>query len=989
MQFRVLGPLEVLADERSLDLNGPQQRAVLAVLLFEANREVSQADLVNAVWGDPPPEGAIKMLHTYVYKLRKELEPERGKGAKGEVLKGSRFGYQLCIDREQVDEVRFARLLEAARQALTAEDPARALRSIDEALLLWRGPALVDIAGLPFAVPHVRRLEGLRSAADETRLAAELGLGLHDQVVERLQGLVAEHPSRERLRQQLALALYRCGRSEEAVQVCREGLERLQEQALDSPDLQRLQQQILRQDPELAWKPPSSPVRAPSSQATSRRVLQLPPDVGDFTGRRRLTAELEELLGGERDGQATAVVVAAIIGKAGVGKTTLAVHVAHRLSDHFPDGALYINLRGTEAKPHDPSKVLISFLGALGLDRKQIPDDLDEQMGLYRGVLADRRMLILLDNAANEGQVRPLLPNGPGCGVLLTSRHRLSGLPAVHKLVDVLEPDQAVELLAKVAGPDRVAAEPEVAQAIVGLCGYLPLAVRIAGARLAARDWRLSRLVERLMDERYRLTELEVGDLEVRASFALSYDGRSEDERRAFRLLGLLDVRHFAPWVLAALQDSDVPEAERLIERLEAAQLLESVGEDATGQLRYRFHDLLRAFARERLRAEEPADEQAKAMRRAVGAYLACAEHAAGLLEPGDTLIIDQRPVPEWLPRDGVATTVRDPIWWFDAERVNLVALVTQTHDEGAGEMTWLLANTVPKFFDLGSHWRDWQVTHDLALAAAQKEKNLLAEAATLRNLAKLAHLRGRQDKAVTMFNQSLSMFRTLGHWRGEGYTLRNLGVLLDEQRRYDDAIDCFDLSLSIFRRLGSCELGEALSLQGLGDASRGKGRLDDAIESFHRSLALFQGLGHRLGEAEVLTDLAVAHQQQGRLDDAIGCYDRCLPILQQLGHRRLHAEVLRRLAELHQDMGHLSQAAGFLDRCLPILRELPDAAGEAQTHVRRGDILDAMGDREGARMAWRESLRISRERDVPEVPGLRDRLHDRDNGGPPPHANR
>jgi DNA-binding SARP family transcriptional activator len=954
MEFRVLGPLQVVVDGRTLELGGPQQRAVLVVLLLEANQEVTKADLVRAVWGEPAPDGAVKMLHTYVYKLRKELEPGRGRGADGQLLVGGRLGYRLAVDREQVDDVRFERLLDQARQALGDEDPARALLSIDEALQLWRGPALADVADHPFAFPHISRLEQLRVAAIEAKVVAELALGLHDQVVGRLQGLVAEHPSHERLRRHLALALYRSGHTEEAVQVCREGLERLQDLGLDSSDLQSLQQAILQQAPELDWKPPPSPVRTPSSQAASRRVLQLPPDVGDFTGRDRPVAELLQLFRRAPEEQSKAVVVSAIIGKAGVGKTTLAVHVAHRLGDRFRDGALYINLRGTEASPHEPSKVLISFLGALDLSRQEIPDDLDEQVALYRGVLADRSMLILLDNAANEAQVRPLLPSGAGCGVLITSRSRLSGLEAAHTLVDVLEPNQAVELLAKVAGPDRVAAEPEVAQAIVGLCGYLPLAVRIAGARLAARfDWRLSRLVERLMNERYRLTELEVGDLEVRASFALSYDGRSEDERRAFRLLGLLEVRHFAPWVLAALQDSDVPEAERLIERLEAAQLLESVGEDTTGQLRYRFHDLLRVFARERLRAEEPTDEQEAAANRALGAYLACAEHAALLLEPGDALIIDQRPVPPWLPPGGLAATVLDPIWWFDAERVNLVALITQTHDEGLPEMTWLLANTIPKFFDLGSHWRDWEHTHHLALDAARDEGNVLAEAATLRNLARLAHLRGQTAKAVTMLNQSLSMFRALGHWRGEAYTLRNLGALFNGQKRYDEAVECFNLSLAIFRRLKTSQLGEALSLQGLGHAYRGKEQLDDAIENTDRSLAIFQRLGHRLGHADVLIDLGITYQKQDRLDDAVGCFERCLPILQQLGHRRLQASVLRRMADLHERDGHPSQAVACLDRCLPILHELPDLAKEAQTHAWRGDILAGMGDQEGAQMAW------------------------------------
>lgn len=745
MEFRVLGPLETVIGGRSLPLGGSQQRAVLAVLLLNANHVVSTAQIIRAVWGDPAPERVVGTLQTYIYQLRKVLEPGRPKGAPAQILVSNRVGYVLRIAPEQVDEFRFTRLLEEGYRALHNDDPTAAARALNDALELWRGPALADVANWPYAIPHIDRLEGLRLAAVEGKVRAELALGHHAQLVGPLQGLLADHPAHESLRLHLALALYRCGRHEEAARVCREGIELLSEQGLDAPALQGRLRAILQHASELKWTPRPSSIRPPKRPAVTGTVFQLPPDIRDFTGRDSLVSKILGLFEDGHHERTTAVIVVAIAGKAGVGKTTLAVHIAQRLRSRFSGGALYVNLHGTEAQVLTPFRVLSNFLLALGVARDQIPEDLEERAALYRAQLAARQMLVVLDNAAGEAQVRPLLPGSAGCAALITSRVRLSGLDAVHSVIDVLEPYEAVEFLGKMAGEARVAAEPEAAQAIVGLCGYLPLAVRIAGAKLAARpSWSLTRLVEQLVNERDRLSQLEVGDLEIRASFALSYQGCSEAEQRAFRLLGLLHARDFAAWVPAALLGVGSAQAEQLIERLTDAQLLETMGDDATGRTRYRFHDLLRAFARERLREEEPASAQRAALEQALGAYLTHAEYAATLLDPGQRPHIIERIVKRWAePEPGViASAVRDPVWWFAAERLNLVALINQAYEAGLWELTWLLTNAVVEFFDVGSHWSLWQHTHELALKAARQADNRLAEAATLRNLGRLAHLR-------------------------------------------------------------------------------------------------------------------------------------------------------------------------------------------------------------------------------------------------------
>lgn len=852
-----------------------------------------------------------------------------------------------------------------------------AARVLGEALELWRGPALTDVTEWSFTLPHVNRLEGLRLAAVEGKIQAELALGQHAELVGPLQALVAEHPTHEGLRLELALTLYRCGRQEEAARVCREGIELLREQGLDAPALQGRLRAILQHAVELQWTLPPSPDRRPRTPAVSRTVFQLPPDIGDFTGRDRLVARILTLLGSDRHARSTAVAISALAGKAGVGKSALAVHIAHRLRSRFPDGALYVNLHDAEAQPLDPLGVLRNFLLALGLARAQIPEGLEEAAALYRAQLAHRRMLVVLDNAAGEAQVRPLLPGSPGCAALITSRKRLGGLDAVHSVIDVLKPYEAVEFLGKVAGPERVAAEAEAAQAIVGLCGYLPLAVRIAGAKLAARPpWRLAKLVERLVDERDRLSQLEVGDLEVRAGFALSYQGCSEVEQRAFRLLGLLDASDFAAWTVAALLGVGNAEAEQLVECLADAQLLETRGDDATGQGRYRLHDLLRAFARERLREEEPACSQHTALNRALGAYLAHAEYADTQLEPGLLPTIDERTLEPWLePEPGaIAAAVGNPVWWFGVERMNLVAIITQAHGAGLWELTWSLTTAVTRFFDAGSHWQDWQQTHKLALDAARQAGNTLAEAATLRNLARLAHRRGQFDAAITQLNQCLLLFRGIGHRLGEARSLRNLGMVHEEQGCYDDAVACLELSRSMFREL-KYDIGGGRQPPRPRDAYRGKGCFDNAVTCFDECLPMYRRLGNHLGEASALMGLGLTYGQQGCFDEAVACFDECLPMFRQLGYRRLEAHSLRRLGDFYEQQGLYYEAIACFDKCLPVLRELGDRLGEARTLAQRGDILLHLRDREGACAAWREALEIFQAVGAPEAAELEAQL--------------
>src|SRR5215468_8249583 len=485
-------------------------------------------------------------------------------------------------------------------------------------------------------------------------------------------------------------------------------------------------------------------------------LSQLPPDLEDFTGREGPLERLRARMAGR--GESTAVVITGAVGKAGVGKTALAVHAGHQLRPLFPDGQLYVNLRGTEAQALAPAEVLGRFLRALGVQGQCLPEDVDSRAGLYRSLLADRRVLVVLDNAADEAQVRPLLPAGAGNAVLVTSRARLAGLTLAEVIdLGVLSAGQAVELLGKIAGPHRVAAEPAAAAQIAASCGYLPLALRIVGARLAAKPhWRIQRLAGRLAAHHRRLDELTVGDLEVRASFALSYQGVTELERRAFRLLGLLQVPDFAPWMLSALLKVSASDAEEIAERLADAQLLDVAGEDAAGQIRYRCHDLLRLFAAERLAAEETPASRRAALERTPQIYFTRAHAAVRKLRlrPPELSNEAAQAIPRD-PVDGLAGSYK----WLAAEHTGLAVGLDQVWREGLGRLGQELTRLLADFFEVHACWEEWERTHQVALRAARLAGDRYAEASLLRGVGDLCRCQDRLPEAVAHFTHSDAIF--------------------------------------------------------------------------------------------------------------------------------------------------------------------------------------------------------------------------------------
>jgi tetratricopeptide (TPR) repeat protein len=646
---------------------------------------------------------------------------------------------------------------------------------------------------------------------------------------------------------------------------------------------------------------------------------QLPPDIADFTGRQLALEWLYARMRAHEEGS-TAVMIAAAVGKPGVGKTTLAVHAAHQLVSQFPDGQLYVNLRGAEAQALDPPEVLGRFLRALGVEGHSIPDDVDERADLYRSLMAHRHALVLLDNAADEAQVRPLLPGGGGNAVIITSRTRLTGLAGTEVIdLDVLPPEQAVELLGKIFGAHRVARELAAAQVIAALCGYLPLALRIAGAKLAAKpQWRLQRLEHR------RLDELTAGDLEVRASVGLSYYGLGEMEQRAFRLLGLLEVPDFAAWMLAALLDIPAAEAEEVADHLADAQLLDPIGDDATGQLRYRLHDLVRLYARERLAAEDTLATRRAALERTLQTYFARAQEAVGQLRlrppelPGTTA-----PAP---PRD-TRGRLGEAYQWLAIEHTGLAVSLDQAWREGLGGLGQALTRLLADFFEVYACRDEWEQTHEMALRAARRAGDRHAEASLLRGLGDLRRVQDRLTEAAELFTGSNVIFRELNDTGGEVDSLTGLARTYRRQNRLADAASCFEAALGLCRGLGDPDR-EAKAMLFFAKVRNQQGQFEDALGLLTSSREMFRAInsGGYVAYTELL--IGIRYSERGEFDRAAEYLERALKFAQSLGDPRWEAYGWLNLAVVAQGRGVPDEARRGLERSLAMFQQAGDGQG-------------------------------------------------------------
>jgi DNA-binding SARP family transcriptional activator/tetratricopeptide (TPR) repeat protein len=948
VEYRVLGPVEVLVDGRPVALGGPKPRALLTLLLLNANRVVPTARLIEALWGGRPPASGATRVQGVVSQLRASLA-EAG-AAPGPITTHPQ-GYLLKVADGELDLDVFERRRDEGRAASGRGDPAAAAAAYRAGLGLWRGPALSGVDA-SFAETEAARLEECRLAAVEDLTDAELALGRHAALVSELTALVRRHPLRERPRQQLMLALYRSGRQAEALEAYQEGRRLLVEElGLEpGPGLQRLQRAILAADPGLRLEGgPSGPDPPPASPpAPPVTPSQLPADVAGFVGRAGDLRRLDALLPDRGDPPTTAVPVALVTGTAGVGKTALAVHWAHRVGGRFADGHLYLDLRGWSATaPVRPTEALRQLLHGLGADR--VPAGLEEAAGQYRSLTAGRRLLVVLDNAASADQVRPLLPGSPGCLVVVTSRDRLAGLVASHGarrvVLDPLRPEEAEALLAEVVGAERVEAEPEAAAELAGACAHLPLALRIAAANLADDPHQPIAGQVAALREGDRLAALEIdGDpgAAVRAAFDASHRRLAPPERRLFGLLGLVPGPHVTAGAAAALAGGGEDEARGMLGRLAAAHLVDQY---VAG--RYRLHDLLRLYAAERaLEADER--ERLAATRRLLAWYLHGADEAARLLYPEKVRL----PAPGTGDRPGPARFAdrAQALAWLDVEAPNLVAAVRHAADHGPRPLAWLLADTLRGYFWLRVPAAWWLDAAGAGLSAAVAEDDPRAKAAAELSLGDLHWHRTRYPEAVERYTTAVGDSRRAGWPEGEAAARGNLGLAHWRSGRLPAAVEELTRSLDLARRTGwrseevsalgtlgavSAELGlleqaaghftaalaltpdagpgRAGLLDGLGEISRFRGRLDQALDQLSQALAMFGELGNRGGQADTLRNLAAVHADAGRYDRAAGLARQALELARQIGSRLLEAGVSSVLGDVE---GRLGRHRAALDRC-------------------------------------------------------------------------
>lgn len=941
VEFQVLGDVEARIDGHLVDLGHARQRCVLATLLVEVNHAVSADQLVDRIWGERPPSRARNTLYSYLSRLRNALAAVDDVG----LLRQS-GGYVLTVDPMAVDLHLFHHLVTQARAA-QGED--HSLGLFEQALGLWQGEA--------FAALDTGWLNALRDTLERERLAVELDRndlqlrrGRHGWLLAGLSTQAAAHALDERLAGQLMLALYRCGRQADALSHFRRLRLRLAEElGIDpGPPLQRLYEQILSTDPTLTA--PTDTRSAPTS-AEPPVPRQLPADVDHFTGRTDELAELDRLLAATAeqastaaDRGSTAVVISAVSGTAGVGKTALALRWAHRVRGGFPDGQLYVNLRGYDPdQPLSAADALAGFLRALGATGAEIPLEVEERAASYRSLLDGRRMLIVLDNAATVEQVRPLLPGDPSALVVVTSRDSLVGLVARHGArrldLDFLPPEDAVVLLGALIG-GRVAAEPDAAAALAGQCVRLPLALRVAAELAAARPTiSLAELVGELVDEQRRLELLDAGGdprTAVRAVFSWSYQHLPADAARAFRLLGLHPGLDLDPYAAAALTSTSVEQAQRFLDLLARANLVHCASPG-----RYGMHDLLRAYAAHLAAIEDSEEERRVTLTRLFDHYLATAGAAMDTLVPAEQ---HRRPR---VPPTGTPTppVVDPPVAraWLDAERATLTAVCAHTAAHGWPGHTTGLAGTLFRYLDVGGHYPEALTVHTHALQAARDVGDRAGEARALDNLGTVYRWQGSYQRAAEHHRSALSLFREVGDRAGEAGALGNLGLVCWQQGRYQRAVEHHRQSLVLAREIDD-RFGQAYALASLGLVYRRQGDYPRAVEHHRQGLTLFREIGDRTGESYTLTSLGLVHCRTGRYPQAVEHHQQALALFREIGDRAGEAYALDNLGLVHWQQGSYPQAAEHHQRALVLAREIGDRAGEAYALDNLGAVYQMQG---------------------------------------------
>ncbi|MEO3820969.1 tetratricopeptide repeat protein [Plantactinospora sp. B24E8] len=1018
VRIQVLGPVRVWRHDHELDLGPAGRRAVLGLLVLARGHPLARAELVDALWGDQPPASATNVLQTHVKHLRQRLEPDRRPHAPSRLLPSVGDGYALRVADDEVDLARFRALAGAALAAARKPDPGRVASLSEQALRLWQGGPLADVPVLA-GHPKVLALLAERQAAQARYCDAMLEIGAGAEVLPMVEEAATGQPFDEATQARLIRAYQAVGQRAQAFAAYQAVRARLADElGVDPGPVLAAAHAALLTDP-AATKPPPAAARqvpvgaAPEPPAATPAArpdgttaaappvvpAQLPADVYGFTGRQAELRLLDELLSPPRSAgpddnpggggdphlahdtdpsarQPRPVLVAAVCGTAGVGKTALAVHWAHRLRARFPDGQLYVNLRGhDDGPPMSAGDALARLLSGLGVANHDIPLEVDERAARYRTELTDRSVLVLLDNAASVDQIRPLLPGTASAMALVTSRDSLAGLVALHGARRVtlapLPPADTGRLLRLLIGA-RADAEPAALTTLAGQCARLPLALRVAAELAGSRpDDRLADLVEELADLRRRVRLLDVGGdprAAVQTVFSWSYQQLPPAEALVFRRLGLHPGTDVGLPAAAALAGLDVDRTGEALAVLARVHLVQPVGRCHWGM-----HDLLRAYAGQVCQAEDPAPDRQAAVTRLLDHHLASVAAAMDVCHPAER---HHRPPPprpaEPVPvaafDDRTAATV-----WLDAERGTLVALCRYAATHGWPAYPVLLSSTLYRYLESGHHLDALDI-HTQALHAARLTGDEGGEAHALTNLGAVHRLRGRYPEAfehlerallmherggdrygqartrsnlgivherlgqpgpaVTHQLAALDLYRQLGDRYGEAGALTNLGNVCTELDRYPEAAEHLGRSLELFRALGD-RIGEAIGLCNLGDVQRVLGRHREAAAGLTRAATLFREAGHQDGEATALSNLGRLHSGTGRHDLALEELDQALRLFRQTGHRYGEASVLNSLGEAYRGAGHPAEALRSHSAALRIAAETGDR--DEQDRARAG----------------------------------------------------
>ncbi|MCR3749473.1 DNA-binding transcriptional activator of the SARP family [Lentzea californiensis] len=869
--FGLLGPLDVVLDGRHLHIPPGKRRVVLAALLLRPGQVVGVDELVELAGG------SRNALQTTVGRLREALP--------GIVLTRP-GGYLLDVRPDEVDVHRFGRL-----------EPA-------EALALWRGRPFADIGSDALERDHVPALTEQYLTTLEARIEADLRAGGHERLVPELRALTRQHPARERMWAQLIMALHRCDRQTEALQAYDDIRGRLAEELGLDPgkDLQRAHQQVLTAD------------------NRPRVRNDLPGDIADFAGR---AADLDEILAAVPSG---CVAITAIDGMAGIGKTTIAVRAAHRLASRFPDAQLFVDLHSYTAgvAPRTPSAALLELLTALGVPAQDIPDGLDARAARWRAEMAHRKALVVLDNAGSTAQVRPLLP-GTGL-VLVTSRRRLVDLDAARTIsLDVLSEEDSLNLLASIAGR-----RDEDCREVVRLCGYLPLAVRIVGARWRTRPaWSAQDLVRRLTEQ--RLTELTAGERSVAGAFALSYRQLTPEQQRLFRCLGLHTGEDWDAHLTAAVIGATRAEAERLLDELLDAHLVQ---QKENG--RYRFHDLLADHAKASV---DPA-ERKEVITRILDHYLRGAEDSGRKIAPSRPKF--HSAVTSDLLDPPVFANPVEALAWQGAERLNLRAAVYLAAYEGYYQHAWQLPSHFAHYLWLSGSGRERVEVQSVALAAAHALGDLRARAEALRGLGS-AYMDDGNPKAEEHLREAIALTRQIGDLRGEASAMGLLGMIARERREYDRSMEHFERGLALMRKAGT-PTGVAHALHNIGINHAELGRTEQALAHMREAAALMEERGDVREVGVTLHNIAHVLFDSFQDDDCLACMERSLAGYRECGDRRGEALALADFARWRYEMGHLDAAGALARDVARLCREYTNLPDDEAVLAAMSDVRDHVG---------------------------------------------